>query len=114
MGGETFFPSAQPLAEPGRQPCADVEALRANNGSVAHGTDCGLMVPPKRGRALLWPNVNVENFGARNEKALHSALAISKDCRADGSGLAPGLTAEGCTKWATNIWIHGDTWPEQW
>jgi len=112
MGGETFFPSAQPLAEPGRRPCYDMETLKINI-SVAHSTDCGLMVTPKRGRALLWPNVDLDNFGARNEKTLHSALSISKDCPADGSGLAAGLTAEGCTKWGANVWIHGDMWPEQ-
>jgi prolyl 4-hydroxylase len=94
MGGETFFPQAQSLAEEGRPPC---------NGGMHHVTfadevDCGLLVKPKKRSAVLWPNVDLENFEYQNAKTTHAALAIKEECGVDD--------AEHCFKWAANVWIH--------
>jgi prolyl 4-hydroxylase len=94
MGGETFFPNAQSLAEPDRLPCRD-----ARHGvTFADEVDCGLLVAPKKRSAVLWPNVDLENFGRSNKKTQHAALAIKEACGLDD--------AENCFKWAANVWIH--------
>ena len=79
MGGETFFPFAQSLAEPDRPPCRGGK----HGVTFAHEVDCGLLVAPKKRSALLWPNVDFDDFGRGHSKTTHAALAISEECDAE-------------------------------
>ena len=54
--------------------------------------ECGLLVRPTRGTALLWPNVDVRHGQKKHSYTKHMALPI-QDC-------------EQCVKWACNVWIH--------
>ena len=49
----------------------------------------GLVVTPKRGRAILWPSVTSNSFLAPEEKTHHEALPVVKGI-----------------KYAANLWMH--------
>ena len=51
--------------------------------------DLGLVVTPKRGRAILWPSVTSNSFLAPEEKTHHEALPVVKGI-----------------KYAANLWMH--------
>ena len=51
--------------------------------TFAHEVDCGLLVAPKKRSALLWPNVDFDDFGRGHSKTTHAALAISEECDAE-------------------------------
>ena len=51
--------------------------------TFAHEVDCGLLVAPKKRSALLWPNVDLDDFGRGHSKTTHAALAISEECDAE-------------------------------
>ena len=92
MGGETFFPNAQSLAEPDRKPCTNGQ----HGITFAEEVDCGLLVPPRKRSAVLWPNVDLNHFGRQNRNTMHAALAIKEECADTAT----------CVKWAANVWIH--------
>jgi prolyl 4-hydroxylase len=99
-GGETFFPSAQPLGDPTRKACAfdDGNHDMKYEAILAEEVDCGLLVRPRARSAVLWPNVDLADFSQRHRGTNHAALAVKDGCQtADGAS---------CFKWAANVWIH--------
>jgi prolyl 4-hydroxylase len=49
----------------------------------------GITVKPKKGQALLWPNVYMRNPDARDGRTMHQALPVKKG-----------------VKYAANLWLH--------
>lgn len=100
-GGETFFPSAQPLEDPSRKPCISDHGHHdmKYEAILAEEVDCGLLVRPRARSAVLWPNVDLGDFSQRHRGTNHAALAVKYGCT-----MADGVTS--CFKWAANVWIH--------
>ena len=64
----------------------------------AQNVDCGVLVRPKLGSAVLWPNVDFGDFSRAHPKTNHAALAVHEGCKmpsAKGGG--------DCFKWAANV-----------
>ena len=62
----------------------DVEA-----GGGTHFSKLGITVKPKRGRALLWPNVLDDSPNERDVRTMHEALPVEKG-----------------VKYGANAWFH--------
>ena len=58
-------------------------------GGGTRFSDLGIVVQPKKGRALLWPNVMAENVTLPELRAHHESLPV-----------------EGGIKVAANLWLH--------
>ena len=92
-GGHTFFPLQAP---------ADTEARSGKACAHSHipwedirdadEYECGLLVRPQRGHAVLWPNARLDDLGRQNPFTEHMALPIHG--------------CDDCVKWAANVWIH--------
>lgn len=52
--------------------------------------DVGYRSIPRRGTAIMWPNVHLDNVFAMHPRALHASDEL----------------AAGHVKWAANAWIH--------
>jgi len=60
-----------------------------DEGGETHFPSLGVKVQPRRGRALLWPNVDYHDSGRLNERTQHEALPVRKG-----------------EKWAASQWVH--------
>jgi hypothetical protein len=99
-GGETSFPDArQPR---GFSPYAEDAAAEAAAGGGAGGVGAGayktlqgLKVPPKKGAAVLWVNVDAEHPENEDWRTQHEALPLTRD---------------GETKLGANVWSYAFPW----
>lgn len=99
-GGCTFFPRQAPL-----KPSLDGHRKPVELGKACKTTyipwddirdaddfECGLMVRPQKGHAVLWPNAKLSNLAQQHPLTEHMALPIHG--------------CDDCVKWAANVWIH--------
>jgi prolyl 4-hydroxylase len=89
-GGHTFFPMQAPMTESGTA-CPRTQIQWEEIRDVDE-YECGLLVRPQRGNAILWPNTDPADLSRRNPSTVHMALPLHG--------------CDDCVKWAANVWIH--------
>jgi len=84
---------------------AYLSSLPEDAGGETHIPALGIKVRPKRGAAVMWPNVQANNPRKEDLRLKHEAMPVNLENRSDG---------EIPEKIAANIWLYGYNWRDLW